>query len=348
MANMHGWQMKKNHYSMGIFLDENKKRRIITNLFRRFVGYEPDLDNPKSFNEKIIWYKLYYQDTRMTECADKYAVKDYVTRTIGPDHIVPTIAMWTDPDDIDFDLLPDRFVLKVNWSSGYYIIVRDKSKLDQVAVRKKLKKWMHPARNSYYQHFNWAYKHMKPVVFAEEYLEQVDGQVYDYKYFICGGELGFTLIVTDRKNKDSSGITMDYFDENFGHLDLIRAGSVNADPPLQKPEKYDEMVELAKKLAKPFPFVRVDFYEVQGRILLGEMTFYTAGGLKPFEPRKWDYILGEKIPVPEKLITDHDSKGVLLLRSLHRMRASILKRVTVGDKQYLVFFNRKKVQIGKG
>jgi len=345
MAKMHGWKMKKNHFAMGASLDEKKKIKIIKALFRKYVGYTPDLDNPKSFNEKIIWYKLFYQDPRMTECADKYAVKDYVTRVIGPEHVVPTLAMWENPDDIDFDLLPERFVLKVNWSSGYYIIVKDKSKFDQVEVRKKLKKWMEPARNSYFEHFNWAYKYMKPVVFAEEYLEQGNGQVYDYKFFICGGELGFTLIVTDRQNQNTTGITMDYFDENFGHYDLVRAGSVNADPPLEKPKKYDEMVSLAKKLAKPFPFVRVDFYEVQVRILLGEMTFYTAGGLKPFEPRKWDFILGEKIPLPEKLITDKEHIWVPLRRTLHTFRARIVKRIIRDDGVYLVFLNRYRFSI---
>ena len=176
--------VKKEHYNLGVLLTTKKKIQILKQHFKRRVGYDLNIENPRTFNEKIAWSKLYYQNPLITKCCDKFAVKDYVDETIGKGHVVPTIKYWDNPDDIDFDLLPDKFVLKVNWSSGYNIIVPDKSKLDYDETRRKLKQWMKPDRNAYYQFFNWGFKHMKPVVYAEEYIEQVDGQVYDYKFFV--------------------------------------------------------------------------------------------------------------------------------------------------------------------
>ena len=131
--------VKKEHYQLGVLLTEEKKKEILANAFRKRVGYEMNLDDPKTFNEKIMWTKLYYQNPLITICSDKFAVKDYVKETIGEGYYVPTIASWDDPDDIDFDALPDQFVLKVNWSSGYNIIVKDKSHLNIPATRATLK-----------------------------------------------------------------------------------------------------------------------------------------------------------------------------------------------------------------
>ena len=208
--------IKKEHYNMGILLTEKKKKQILKTHFEKRVGYELNIDAPQTFNEKIMWSKLYYQDPLITKCCDKFAVKDYVAETIGPQYAVKTIAQWDDPDDIDFDALPDRFVLKVNWSSGYNIICTDKSKLDIPDTIRKLKLWMRPDRNAYYQFFNWGFKHMKPVVYAEEYIEQADGQVYDYKFFMFGGEMKMMFIATDRTGVHQ--LTHDFFDRDFQPL----------------------------------------------------------------------------------------------------------------------------------
>ena len=170
MGKYHGTRdVKKIHYRMGAALDE--KIEILSDAFKNRVGYELNLKDPQTMNEKIMWMKLYYQNPLITQCSDKFAVKDYVAKVVGAQYTVPTIASWSDPDEIDFDSLPDQFVLKVNWSSGYNIIVRDKSELDRAATVERLKKWMVPDRNAYYQYFNWGYKHMKPVVYAEKYIE---------------------------------------------------------------------------------------------------------------------------------------------------------------------------------
>lgn len=342
---------------MGVLLTEEKKREILENNFKRRVGYDLNLDEPKSFNEKIMWLKLYYQDPLITKCCDKYAVKDYVTEKIGEEYIVPTIAVWDNPDDIDFDKLPEQFVLKVNWSSGYNIICKDKSKLDPEATKRQLKKWMQPDRNAYYQLFNWGFKHMKPVVYAEEYIEQVDGQVYDYKFFVFNGEVKAMFIATDRHK--GFDLTYDWFDREFNHMPFTYGGVMTAEPLPEKPSMYEKMIELAENLAAPFPFVRIDFYEVEEKIMLGEMTFYSGGGILPFDPVEWDYKLGSWIKLPEKLITDKTSKlePLKVFAVSHKrnvqykirlLRSRIIKHKIINKKHYIVFFNRLRIPFVKG
>lgn len=336
--------VKKIHYNLGALLDEKKKIEILKEVFYRKHGYELSLDDPKSYNEKIMWLKLFNQDPLITKCCDKYAVKDYVRTTIGEKYVVPTLAVWENPEDIDFDKLPEQLVLKVNWSSGYNIIVKDKSTLDREGTIKKLKQWMAPDRNSYYQFFNWGYKHMKPVVYAEKYLEQIDGQVYDYKFFVCNGKFEFMLVAVDRQ---SGNLTFDFFDKNLNYIPVTQ-GRPNNEVLPQLPKNIQKMIELAEVLAKPFPFVRVDFYEVGDDIFLGEMTFYPGGGLLPFEPKEYDYKFGEKIILPNKVITDSEGIGfksryyyekskLYIKRKLTSVISKIVRKELVGVKKYINF-----------
>lgn len=262
------------------------------------LGYRPNIIDPQSFNEKILWMKFFYHDPLITVCCDKYSVKQYVAQTVGGKYVLPTLAVWEDPAKIDFSHMPEQFVLKVNWSSGYNIIVRDKRELDCAAAAAQLAEWMRPERNSYYDTFNWGYKNMRPVCYAEPYIEQCDGQVYDYKFFICNGRFEFMFVATDRSDKET--LTHDFFDADFHLLPFTYGHRKHTAPPPSRPEHYDEMVELSLKLAKPFPFVRVDFYEAGGRVYVGEMTFYPGGGTLGFDPVKWDYELGRKIQLPKK------------------------------------------------
>ena len=292
--------IKKEHYNMGILLTEAKKKEILKENFLNRVGYELNLDNPKSFNEKIMWSKLYYQNPLITQCCDKFAVKDYVTDTIGEEYIVKTIGQWDKPEDIDFDKLPNQFALKVNWSSGYNIIVKDKSKLDIPDTLRKLNLWTKPDRNAYYQFFNWGFKHVKPVIYAEEYLEQVDGQVYDYKFYYSYGKFLYMFIATERNNKDKS-LTYTFYDENFQPLPFTYGHKPNADPVPEMPKNLERMLEAGRRLAEPFPFVRVDFYELNEKeFYLGEMTFYSGGGTLSFDPVEWDRKLGDKISLEKE------------------------------------------------
>ena len=170
-------------------LTEQKKKKILNEIAEKNLNYTINWKKPQTFNEKIMWMKLYYQNPLITTCCDKFMVKEYVDDVIGEGHVVPNIDWWTDPEDIDFDSLPDQFALKVNWSSGFNIIVKDKSKIDEDDIRKKLKNWIKPYQNSYYQMFNWGYKYMSPVIYAEEYISEVDDeeQVFDYKFFCYDG-----------------------------------------------------------------------------------------------------------------------------------------------------------------
>ena len=340
--------IKKEHYNMGILLTEEKKKEILKENFLKRVGYELNLDDPQTFNEKIMWSKLYYQNPLITTCCDKFAVKDYVTKTIGEQYIVKTIGQWDKPEDIDFDALPDQFALKVNWSSGYNIIVKDKSKLDIPDTLRKLRLWMKPDRNAYFQFFNWGFKHVKPVIYAEEYLEQVDGQVYDYKFFMFGGEMKMMFIATDRTGVNQ--LTHDFFDRDFNPLPFTYGGIRHADPLPPKPRNYEKMIELAEKLAKPFPFVRVDFYEMGDRISLGEMTFYPGGGILPFDPLEWDYKIGEWFQLPDKLITDKRvpflglrvalTKAVRKTKKVFRgLRRKIFRHDEIAKKHFVTLFS---------
>lgn len=345
MAKYKGYRnLKREHYKLGVLLTEERKIKILKAHFKRRVGYELDLENPKTFNEKIMWSKLYYQNPLITRCCDKYAVKDYVKEVIGEEYIVPTIARWKRPEDIDFDALPDKFALKVNWSSGYNIIVRDKSKLDREATVEQLKAWMKPDRNSYYQFFNWGFKHMKPVVYAEEYIEQFAGQVYDYKFFVFGGKVKCLFIATDRL---SGNLTYDYFDRDFNYMPVSYGGGGNADPLPEKPKHFEKMIELAEKLAAPFPFCRVDFYELGDVIRLGEMTFYSGGGILPFDPPEYDRLLGDWYPLPEKMIRDREpSKARIRFalkwrkckRKLRKARSKIIRHDKHFGKHYITLF----------
>lgn len=294
--------IKKEHYLIRDALTLEKRSEILKYEFGKRVGYELDLDDPKTFNEKIMWLKLYYQDPRITVCCDKYALKDYVREKAGDRYNVPVIASWEKASDIDFDALPERFVLKVNWSSGYNIIVRDKSTLDVQAARAKLDSWTMPDRNCYYQYFNWGYRNMKPVIYAEEYITQTGEQLYDYKLYFSKGEFICMFIATDRY---SGGLTYTFFDRDLKVLPFTYGGKPNADPLPALPDGIDEMMETAKILADDFPFVRVDFYQTDtGRIYVGEMTFYSGGGILRFDPPEWDRKMGDLISLPEKLITE--------------------------------------------
>lgn len=287
----------KSNYLMRHQLSDEKIRQIAAAIFREKVGYAPDLDHPRSMNEKIFWMKLNYHDPLVTTCCDKFAVKDYVEEKLGPGYTVPTLASWDNPDEINFDALPDQFVLKVNWSSGYNIIVKDKSRFDPEQAVDKLGYWMQPQQNSYYQLFNWGYKNMKPVAYAETYLEQVDGQLYDYKFYCCSGKVRFLFIAKDRH--EDGKLTYNFYDRGFNMLPFTYGGRGHAEN-LEKPRFYEEMIHCAEVLSQPFPFVRVDFYESGSKFYVGEMTFYSGGGILPFDPVEWDYKLGEYIVLPQK------------------------------------------------
>lgn len=264
-------------------------------MFYRRVGYKLDLDSPKTYNEKLQWLKMYWHHPLMTALVDKYTVKSYVAKHIGEQFVIPTLGVWEDVNDIDWDSLPDRFVLKCTHDSGGLILCQDKSKLDKKAAKKKLKKCL--SRNYYYYSFEWPYKNIKPRIIAEPYMSDSNsGDLNDYKFFCFDGEVKALFIATERNRKDTE-VKFDFFDESFNHLSL-KHGYPNSSMPIKKPSCFEKMKMLACKLSKDFPHVRVDFYEIEGQVYFGEMTFFHHAGLVKFDPQEWDSVFGNWLTLP--------------------------------------------------
>lgn len=266
-------------------LTDEHKRTILEERFYREVGYFPNIDNPTTFNEKINWLKLNYKNNVLSRCVDKYEFKNYIKEQLGEGYTIPLLGVWDNANDIDIASLPEKFVLKVNWSSYQNFIVKDKSKFNFDYAKSKINSWMLPWRNIYHASFYYAYKNVKPKVIAEEYLEQVDGKLNDYKFYCFNGSPEYLYIVDEGFSKSRPLC----WDVDFNHIYKINNGSIKSN---KQPETMSEMLEIAKKLAKPFPFVRIDLYEAQGKVYVGEMTFYPGNGFNKFSPKSLDTEMG--------------------------------------------------------
>lgn len=271
--------------------------RYLKLMFKDRMGYKLNLKNPKTFNEKLQWLKIHNRRPEYTKMVDKYEAKLYVAEKLGEEYIIPSLGVWDKFDDIDFDGLPDKFVLKCTHDSGGLVVCRDKSKLDKEAAREKIERSL--KRNYYWHSREWPYKDVKPRIIAEKYMEDsVTQELRDYKFFCFNGEMKVMFIASERYN-ETTETRFDFFDREFQHLNF-RNGHPNADVLPAKPEKFEEMCVLAEKLSGDIPLLRVDFYEVDGEIYFGELTFSHWGGMMPFEPKEWDEKLGSWIKLPDK------------------------------------------------
>ncbi len=257
-----------------------------------FIHKRLNLSNPVTFNEKLQWLKLHDHNPLYTTMVDKYEAKKYFTSMIGEGYTIPTLGVWDRFEDIDFSRLPDQFVIKCTHDSGGLVICRDKKTFDIEAARQKINKCL--SKNYYYVCREWPYKNVKPRIIAEEYLENIDTkELRDYKIFGFNGSAKALYIATDRQ-KMGEQLKFDFFDSEFHPLH-IKNGHPNASTLPKKPVKLDEMLRITEKLTKGFPHIRVDFYEVEGKVYFGEFTFYHMGGVTPFEPPIWDEKFGEWI-----------------------------------------------------
>ena len=264
--------------------------------YKARTGRELNLENPQTFNEKLQWLKLHDRNPLYTKLVDKYEVKQYVGERIGFEYIIPTYGVWERFDDIDFKALPNQFVLKCTHDSGGLFIVKDKSTFDKNAARKKIEHCL--KRNFYWLGREWPYKNVVPRIIVEEYVEDSATQeLRDYKFFCFDGMVRAMFVATNRQSKTPT--TFDFFDVEYNHLD-VRQGHPNAQTIPAKPVNFDLMKTLAAKLSVGRPNLRVDFYEVNGKVLFGELTLFHFDGMTPFDPPEWDLTFGSWLKLPQK------------------------------------------------
>lgn len=263
--------------------------------FRLAMGYPLDLKNPKTFNEKLQWLKLHDRNPLYTTLVDKYAVRQYIGETLGEEYLIPLVGgPWKNAEEIDFDALPEQFVLKCNHDSGGVIVCKDKSMLDIDAARKKLNERL--KKNYYYANREWPYKNVKPCILAEKYMADEKGELEDYKFFCFHGEPKLLYVCTERNTE--KGLHTTYFDLNWEKLPIRRDFPIS-DEEIKKPACFDEMIEVAKKLAAVSPYVRIDLYDIQGKPRFGEFTLYPDSGMRFIDPPEWNERMGSWIVLPE-------------------------------------------------
>lgn len=263
-------------------------RIFLREKFRIVFGFKPDFNNPSTFNEFLQAQKLTDRNPLYRTLVDKADVKAYVSEKIGADYVIPTFGIWDSVEEIDWDALPESFVLKCTHDSGSAILCSDKSLLDKDAACESLKKTL--SREFYSRDREWAYKGLKPRIIAEKYLGP---DLADYKFFCSQGSVRFLYVATDRSSRTEE-TKFDFFDPEYYHLD-VRNGHPNSVVPPKKPICFEQMKQLACRLSEGMPQVRIDFYEIDGKIYFGEFTFYHMGGFVPFEPQGWDYTFREWI-----------------------------------------------------
>lgn len=271
-------------------------KAYLTIQFRTQCGYSVNWDCPKTFNEKLQWLKVYDHNPEYSKMVDKYEAKKYVASIIGEEYIIPTLGVWDSIDEIDWDSLPNQFVLKCTHDSGGLVVCRDKSKLDKESAIAKLRKSF--ANNFYYSTREWPYKNVKPRVLAEKYMEDKPtnpevADLTDYKFFCFNGEPTYCQVIRGRNTEES----IDFYDMDWNHQEFcgLNPKVQNGKVPVERPVHLDTMKDVCKRLAKNIPFARVDLYVINEKEYFGEITFYPHGGMGVFRPDEWNTRIGDLI-----------------------------------------------------
>lgn len=265
-------------------------------MYKVMTGQKLDLNNPKTFNEKLQWLKLYDRNPLYTTLVDKFAVREYIKDKIGEEYLIPLLGgPWKSVDEIPFDTLPNQFVLKTTHDSGGVVICKNKAEFNIQAAKEKLNKSL--KHNFYYGGREWPYKNVPPQIIAEKYMVDESGEeLKDYKLMCFNSKVKASFVCSDRFSKD--GLKVTFYDSDWKRLPFERhypASKVDID----KPKSYEEMVHIAEKLSENMKFVRMDFYEINGKVYFGEFTFYPGSGFEEFNPPEWDEKLGEWIKLSE-------------------------------------------------
>ncbi len=264
------------------------------------TGRRLNLKNPKRYTEKLQWYKLYYRNSLMAQCADKYEVRAYIEKKGLGNILNECYGVYQSEDDIDFDVLPEQFVIKAtNGAGGVGIdICKDKSQLDITKLKKELHEWLKPQKNGGGR--EWVYYQYKPKLMIEKYLAPGKGEnsLVDYKFFCFNGEPYCLYVMNERFTE--GGVRQNIYDLDFNVMPYMREKIKPIRTKINKPDNFDEMIEIARKLSGDFPYVRVDLYDIDGRVYFGELTFFPESGYYDFEPDEFDFILGEKFEIKER------------------------------------------------
>ncbi|WP_174734428.1 ATP-grasp fold amidoligase family protein [Mesobacillus harenae] len=270
--------------------DEEYVQKLYQDAFKKTL----DLTNPQTFNEKLQWLKLNYRDSLMTQCADKYGVRQYLEDKGYGYLLNELIAQYESVDDINLEELPDRFVLKGTHGSGWNLIVHQKDQINWPVWKKIMKSWM--KQNLYFYGREWVYRDIKPRIICEKYLEDSSGELRDYKVFCFNGEPRMIQVDLGRFSNHRRNL----YDPQW-NLMPFRINYENSETEVEKPNSLQSMIRIAGELSKDFPHVRADFYDVNGKLYFGELTFFHESGTGKFEPEEYDRIIGDWLTLPPKI-----------------------------------------------
>lgn len=269
--------------------------------YRIKMGRKLDLKNPQRYTEKLQWYKLFYRDPLMAQCVDKYEVQEYVARQGYKSILNELYGVYDDPQEIDFEKLPNQFVLKDTLGSGgnSVIICKDKSRLNMPQVKETLVRWVQPVAGKHPGR-EWVYDCGKNRIIVEKFIpsDENKGGLIDYKFFCFNGRVAYVYGISDRKVGQGAGLGI--FTRDFELLPYIRLDEKPLERKLKKPGNYEAMLACAEKLAAPFPHARIDLYDQNGKIIFGEITFFDGSGYMKFSPDEFDFMMGETFILPER------------------------------------------------
>lgn len=264
-------------------------------LYKRSIGKKLNIKNPKTFNEKLQWLKLYDRNPLYTILVDKYRFREYIADKIGQEYLIPLLGVWDNFEDIDFSKLPNQFVLKCTHDSGGQVICKDKSKLNIEEAKNIINKSLQ--RNYYYNGREWPYKNVKPRIICEKYMVDKSGTgLKDYKLMCFNGKVKCSFVCLNRNTPN--GLNVDFYNVNWSPMPVKRhypcSGTFTP-----RPKNYNKMIFCAEKLSKDISFARVDFYEINNQLYIGEITLYPGSGFEEFTPESYDELFGNWLKLPE-------------------------------------------------
>ena len=271
---------------------------FLEKMYYSQMGKRLNLNSPKTFSEKIQWLKLYDRRPEYTMMVDKFAVKEYVSDKIGKEYVIPTLGVWDSFEQIDFETLPNQFVLKCTHDSGGVVICKNKLRFNFDGAKDIINKSL---KNNYYiGNREWPYKNVKPRIIAEKYMEDKSNtDLKDYKFYCFDGTPKYCQVISDRfKDERMDFFDMDWKLQNFNRVDLDGSEFKHSEIEIKKPTNLDLMIEFSAILSKGIAFSRIDFYEVNDKLYFGEITFYPASGYSDFKPDEWNDYLGDLIVLP--------------------------------------------------